>query len=897
MPGKQSGQQSKEFGDNVKGLINDVGGDQAKEILPTACKITNSGGVKYIGDSIVLSVETEPEDANRKSYYYQSSNLDVATVNENGEVNFIGIGTVSIRATNLFSDKIFDSVEFDVREIECESITSKVSGLKLIDNSYYELEFRNSSGYTPRYKILNEILPENTTNKNITYEVSDDTILRMSDDYIIPLMVSSELVTLRISIGDKYNILNFKIVDNYVEPDLELISISSSNITKYIDQTTKFKPTVYYTPTNTIYKGFDLESSDSEIINVRDDGYLEVKGVGVATITITSTRNEEIKTTITITVKNRTSMTSFTPRYSQKMYVGSTQNISISTSPAGVLIKTKVFESLDPEIISVNSSGKLTANNIGSANIKITVTDSNSNVIEQTITVESIEKPLETADDFDIKYLVNQVPVILADTEINLNDYFGIDKFYNSGNPITMTDKSFKFEFDGEELESSVITFTKNGLQEGYIVYTNEDLTTIKKDISLYAISDFEVIGDDGYLLEYNINVGDGLNLAITSNQEFDILFNKPTLVSKTVSTRYISLTAIKSGKLDIIITPRSEEYDLSEFSKVIKVNITDITNDTFDVSMKASNGNNIEERYITLSKNDTLTFDYLYNEDANLINVEVTNSNPNSLRIRNNTITALRCDDIDLVFKESYSNITVEYKIFVRNIIKLNEDKPVIISGNYNYKNDTLTIINGETVRIRFNFDSSSTYKSTHYSSSDENIIVIGSDGVITPKKKGSATITLSANDGYENITLTLNIKVERKNITDNIQNFYLYIRKGFGHFGAFLVLGIISTVLFIMLLRKKLYILGIAINFVSGFLVAGITEIIQLYVPGRSGLFSDVIIDYTGFISSAITLTIIITAILLIRIFIRKKKEVAITNENIKLTEEDLLLEDYKD
>jgi VanZ family protein len=55
-------------------------------------------------------------------------------------------------------------------------------------------------------------------------------------------------------------------------------------------------------------------------------------------------------------------------------------------------------------------------------------------------------------------------------------------------------------------------------------------------------------------------------------------------------------------------------------------------------------------------------------------------------------------------------------------------------------------------------------------------------------------------------------------------------------------------------------------------GFLFAGLTEIIQLYTPGRAGVMSDVFIDYSGYMTSVG----IIVLIYFIIEYIKFKKEV---------------------
>ena len=104
---------------------------------------------------------------------------------------------------------------------------------------------------------------------------------------------------------------------------------------------------------------------------------------------------------------------------------------------------------------------------------------------------------------------------------------------------------------------------------------------------------------------------------------------------------------------------------------------------------------------------------------------------------------------------------------------------------------------------------------------------------------------------------------------------SFLYYVRKSVGHFGAFLVLAIFATLTYAMFFRRRLYFVGVGINFVSGFLFAGFTEFLQTRTPGRVGCMSDILIDYSGYITSAIIITIVFTTIFAVKYFRNKKKD----------------------
>ncbi len=110
------------------------------------------------------------------------------------------------------------------------------------------------------------------------------------------------------------------------------------------------------------------------------------------------------------------------------------------------------------------------------------------------------------------------------------------------------------------------------------------------------------------------------------------------------------------------------------------------------------------------------------------------------------------------------------------------------------------------------------------------------------------------------------------------NIDVFTLLVRKGIGHFGAFFVSGMLNTASIYLLMHKyKWYkhLWGILMTLGLGIFMAALTEIIQLFVPERSGQFSDVIIDLTGYILGAGLIVIVILLVLLQLGKLKEQKE----------------------
>ena len=109
-----------------------------------------------------------------------------------------------------------------------------------------------------------------------------------------------------------------------------------------------------------------------------------------------------------------------------------------------------------------------------------------------------------------------------------------------------------------------------------------------------------------------------------------------------------------------------------------------------------------------------------------------------------------------------------------------------------------------------------------------------------------------------------------------ENHDSFATFIRKLFGHFGLFVISGLLSSlaVFFVFNPQKwSNYYLLIIISLGFGLLMGITTELIQLNVPGRSGEFNDVLIDFGGYLLGFLIVLLIL--FLVIRRSLKKQKE----------------------
>ena len=124
----------------------------------------------------------------------------------------------------------------------------------------------------------------------------------------------------------------------------------------------------------------------------------------------------------------------------------------------------------------------------------------------------------------------------------------------------------------------------------------------------------------------------------------------------------------------------------------------------------------------------------------------------------------------------------------------------------------------------------------------------------------KSVVTVTSSANPELKK---KINIEIIAKQAINpsNYDDFHSFIRKATGHFLLFAFTAIFGFIFFYTYIddKKKLW-LVLLLTLSIGFLFSGISELIQLFVKTRSGLWSDVGIDFFGyFVGTFITFGII--------------------------------------
>lgn len=852
-PGEKSAAQSNAVGNTLADFFNDVEGDQTVAVIPESLEITNKVETGFIGDTYKIEYSIIPNDSTFKSCVFTSSDNSVASINNDGLISFKNEGTTTISVINERYPSISDSFDVTVYSVDAVEIYSSIPNAAFNDE-YYTLYIGKE------YSIKTLFTPENTTIKDVEY-IFNKTYLKVSDEGVItPVSYSAnKVVPITVKHFELETTINV-IIDYENVTKLNSLSISIPNNRIYVGQ--KLKPTIKLEPSNATFNSYEITSSNSQFVKVNKTELTGVKE-GTVDITVRSTVYDDVSATITLTVLPQPTMTDFSVT-TKSLFVNEQVKLSYKLVPEYAKSPTSItYESLNPNIATISSNGTLKGISIGKAKIKITM---NSIVKTFEVTVKSDE--ITGNEDFTLNV---KNSFLSYGKKYLIKDIFEVTNWY----PETPRDKTISYTFKNElsgTITSDSITLNNLGSNT---IYVTHDYSNITKVVELNCVDYNYLTLDSNNVVVNSINifVNESFYFYISDNQEFTeenpqtyhVVSSNEAIASVSTKDDGFIVKSLDEGEATINVNSYIDGVQTNSVS----INLT--ANHVYSSFLNYQLYNNGKDEEVIVENDEVSIFisgDYSLNAltsiDTTKKQIRYHSSNPKVLKVdTNGNLTCTGIGDATITITDELSNLSRTIKFSVYNYIKLDTDNPFTITGeNLEVLNNLYyAMTNGFSGNIKVNFTENTTYKDVVYSSSNESVATIGKDGTITPLKVGETTIKVVIDDGMQNkIEFDIKLRIKRQDYIKNLTDFIYKVRKGVGHFSAFLVLGIFSTFTWLLFIRGKKLFISIPLNYLLGFLIAGLTEFIQLYVPGRCGLFADVLLDFDGFMVSSTIITIIL-------------------------------------
>ena len=329
-------------------------------VKPTKVELSESGTVTLsIDDTLQLSASLQPANAIRK-LTWSSSNKKVATV-ENGVVTPLKEGTVTITVKTSNGKK--DTVKVKVVD------PNKPTGVELTVSGTVSITINDT------LQLYANMKPATAT-RSLTWSSSSKKIATVDENgLVMPLKEGTATITVKTHNGKK-DTVKVKIVDPNKPTGVELTV--SGTVDLRSDRTLQLyanmKPA-------TATRSLTWTSSNKKVATVDENGLVTPLKAGTTTITVKTHNGKKDTVKIKVQAYYRVQGLQLLHNGSDytEMYVGDTMTPTVKYTPS----QSKTFANLTwksdkPSVVSVDSSGKLTALNTGYA--MITVQDQESGV-------------------------------------------------------------------------------------------------------------------------------------------------------------------------------------------------------------------------------------------------------------------------------------------------------------------------------------------------------------------------------------------------------------------------------------------------------------------------------------------------------------------------------------
>ena len=463
----------------------------------------------------------------------------------------------------------------------------------------------------------------------------------------------------------------------------------------------------------------------------------------------------------------------------------------------------------------------------------------------------------------DVTINKTQIPIeqlIELDVTLSPDTFSSSDIIYTSLNPELFDIRNNHYivgkTFDGEQ-KSGTLLIT-NRLDD---IFKKEVEITFYKtyptDIKLELLDENRLSKEDNEVyikIPFFIEINFTPDKDDISEKEIECIFNE----------EYFTCNIIEET---IELIPKYEDYDLNDdfspISNTVKVLVNGNEIKSYDLTINPIQqcnsfdqikiykiGEDLLETGNDIFVKDELSL-ILYSENKKLTtNFTIKSNNDDICQItEDNKIKCLKTGTVTLEvsllngYKEEL-NLVIRNKLGLPTYsgVKFNDNNEIIIKQETDNQLFFKFADDVSFDKITYTIDSGI----SHEYNEELNSITL------TGNKKGSYNLIVTIDDGMEEpIVLKLVIKVieNERSFSSIISKFSRFLAKILGHMSFFVLEAILAFFMMFYYKGKNKWINAL-IYFGIGLFLASLTEFIQLFIPGRSGTFKDVMIDMSGYI-----------------------------------------------
>ena len=319
--------------------------------------IDRSEVVIEIASVCKLNATVEPEYTADRSVTWESSDSRVATVDAEGTVTAVSVGTATVTATTNDGTGLFASCAITVIpkrvksiSLDCEEITLK-------------------RGTSERLTVT--VLPEDAGDRSVTWTSSDERIVTVDTEGVVTA-VSAGTATVTATTNDGTNLTASCVVS--VTPKLaESISLNRDELTLERGASECLTATVL--PSDADNRSVTWASSDEDVATVDAGGIVTAISAGTATVTATTNDGTNLTASCVVTVTPKLAESISLDREELILERGASECLTATVYPATADDRSVTWTSSDERVVTVDSEGVVTAVSAGTATVTATTND------------------------------------------------------------------------------------------------------------------------------------------------------------------------------------------------------------------------------------------------------------------------------------------------------------------------------------------------------------------------------------------------------------------------------------------------------------------------------------------------------------------------------------------
>ena len=558
------------------------------------------------------------------------------------------------------------------------------------------------------------VSPEGATNKNWTSSTSNASIASLSGKSTIHAVApGTAIITVTTEDGKKTATITVTVTQQVGE-----IRLSADKTTLKVGGTAKVTANVL--PENASNKGVTFTSSHSTVATVDANGNVQAASAGTTTITATAADGKGAYGTITIKVEDMATGVTLSPT-SKELKVNETAQLAASVLPATTNQGIK-FTSSDETVATVSETGLVTARKEGTAVITATAADGSEKSASCTIKVGA------TAVDVPV------TGITLDQPEITIEVLKDAKQLKATVEPANATNKDVVFSSSNTNVavvsNTGLVTAINNGTAT--ITVTSKENPSIMAKCLVKVGAPVLVTDVTVQPAELNLKTDGTYQLSVSvlpSNaDERGVTFESSNTAVATVSASGL-ITAKGPGTATITVTAK----DGSGKKATCTVTVT-----------QPVKGVTVSPSSVVIQK------DNVQKLTASVVPENATNKKL-IYKSSNETVAVVSNDGIITARSEGWATITVcsEENQAIYGTCTVKVGLPVYVT-KITLDTTNVTMWAGATRQLGVSIEpANADIKNVTYGSSNPDVATVSSNGLITAKKKGTATITVTATDG----------------------------------------------------------------------------------------------------------------------------------------------------